>query len=279
MALRFNDLPQPVRERFVQITTAKGHPLVIDQAKKMNRLTLAIIFGVVGFAGTAYFGWHAIERAQVIDPAYDQASYLMIAASIATLLLGVSSILLQQIWKPPPYAMGMYVFPSYLTRANADEIAVMSLADIGVPNIVTVRRNGAHVHTRLELGGGFTFYHSSDAAAQNAWSRIAEARGRWRAMLAARDTAAIASVDPFWECTVHGAWQVPQPPGQMPGQLPPGPVAVKVPTPISIARWAASILVGLMIAGISYAALDALFEEDRAEYNQQFKSPAPKKKR
>jgi hypothetical protein len=132
----------------------------------------------------------------------------------------------------------------------------MSLADVGTPTIVTVRRNGAHVHTRLELGGPFTFYYSNDPLAQAGWARIAAARATFRAMLAARDANAIASVDPFVECTVSGMWSVPN-------QPPHGPRVTPVPLGVKIGRWAGALLIGMVTAGACYGAIDALFDEDR----------------
>jgi hypothetical protein len=80
-------------------------------------------------------------------------------------------------------------------------------------------------------------------------------------MLEARDAGAIASVDPFAECTVSGMWAVPN-------QPPSGPFTVSVPTGLSLARWGGALLIGVVTAGVYYAAIDALFEDDRAEYDK-----------
>ena len=261
MAIRFNDLPQPVRERFVQMTSAPGlDPRVIHFSSAFGGIWMAYV-GVVGsLIALVLILQFTITRGQTVDPIRDKEVYLGFAAAIAVLLLSVSAIAFRLIWKPPPYREGLYALTSYLVKARGGELELTSLADVGTPTIVTVRRNGAHVHTRLELGGPFTFYFPNDASAQAAWARIAAARATFRAMLAARDAPAIASVDPFVECTVTGAWSIPN-------QPPHGPRAVSVPTGIKFARWGGALVFGLASAGIYYAAIDALFEEDRAAYN------------
>lgn len=96
-------------------------------------------------------------------------------------------------------------------------------------------------------------------------------------MMAARDTNAITAIDPFWECTVHGAWQVPEPAAHLPAhaRAQAGPLATKVPTAIRVARWGVALVLGLMVTGVYYAAIDAIFEEERAEYDKRFQTPTP----
>ena len=261
MSIRFNDLPLPVRERFVQVTASPGRdPRVLQYSSSFGGIWMAYVGGVGAIIALAFILQFTLKRGQTVDPIHDKEVYLGFAAAIAVLLLSVSAIVFRFIWKPPPYPQGLYAFTSYLVKASGGDLEMMSLADVGTPTIVTVRRNGAHVHTRLELGGPFTFYFPNDAAAQASWARIAAARGTFRAMLAARDAQAIASVDPFFECTVHGAWNVPNQPPQ-------GPRAVSVPVGIRLGRWGGAVVFGLTAAGMYYAAIDAFFEEDRAAYN------------
>ncbi|CAN5872564.1 hypothetical protein BH11MYX4_BH11MYX4_19660 [soil metagenome] len=263
MRVRFNDLPQPVRERFVHMTQAPGRdPRVLVFNHSFNTVWLAYAGVVLSLVAMVPILQFTFTRGQRIDPIHDKEVYLELAAAIAVLVLSISAIVFRLIWKPPPYRQGLYALRSYLVKASGGDLEVTSLADTGVPNIVTVRRNGAHVHTRLELGGPFTFYYPNGAAAQAGWSAIAEARTQFRAMLAARDAAAIASIDPFVECTVAGTWAFPQP------QPPPAPRVTPVPMGLAIGRWAVAILLGVVTAGLYYAAIDALFDEDRAIYDK-----------
>ena len=263
MAIRFNDLPQPVRERFVQITNAPGlDPRVLVHSKAFGGAWVGYVGAVASLVVIGLTLDFTFTRGDTVDPIHDKEVYLELAAAIAVLVLSVSAIVFRFIWKPPPYQQGLYAFTSYLVKASGGELEMLSLADVGTPTIVTVRRNGGHVHTRLELGGPFTFYFPNDAAAQATWAKIAGARATFRLMLAARDAQAIASVDPFVECTVHGAWSVPnQPPNSLPR-------AVSVPLGMKIARWAGALLIGIVTAGAYYAAIDALFEEERAAHNR-----------
>jgi hypothetical protein len=262
MLVRFNDLPQPVRERFVHLTNAPGvDPRVLLMSKAFGGIWLAYVLGIGSLVAMVPILQFTFTRGQTIDPIHDKEVYLGFAAAIAVLILSITAIVFRAIWKPPPFKEGMYVLTSYLVKASGGELDMRALTDIGTPNIVTVRRNGAHVHTRLELGGPFTFYYSNGAEAQAGWTRIAEARARWRGMIAARDAAAIAQVDPFVECTVSGTWSFPQ-------QPPGGPQATSVPMAIKLGRWGAALLLGVVVAGVYYAAIDAVFDEDRTLHDK-----------
>ena len=262
MPIRFNDLPQPVRERLVHISRAPGlDPRVIIHTKSFGGVWLYYVGAVLSLLALVPILQFIITRGQILDPHYDKEVYLELAAAIAVLLLSITGIAFRFIWKPPPYSEGLYAFTSYLAKVSGGELEMMSLADVGTPTIVTVRRNGAHVHTRLELGGPFTFYYPNDPAAQAGWARMAAARATFRAMLAARDAHAIASVDPFVECTVSGMWSVPN-------QPPHGPRVTPMPIGVKIGRWAGALLIGTVTAGACYAAIDAHFEEDRTAYDK-----------
>jgi hypothetical protein len=262
MSIPFNDLPQPVRERFVQITSAPGRdPRVLVHSKSFGGVWVWYVGAVLSLVAMVPILSFTIRRGQTIDPIHDKEVYMELAAAVAVLLLSISGIVLRFIWKPPPYPEGMYAFTSYLVKASGGDLELMSLADVGTPTIVTVRRNGAHVHTRLELGGPFTFYYPNDPAAQAGWASIAAARATFRAMLAARDAPAIATVDPFVECTVSGTWS-------LPNQPPVGPRATSVPIGVKIARWAGALLIGLVTAGVYYAAVDAIFDDDRTAHDR-----------
>ena len=262
MAVRFNDLPQPVRERLVQISAAPGlDPRVIVHSKSFGGVWFYYVGGVLALVALVPIVQFLVTRGQILEPHYDKEVYLMLAAAIAVFLLSLTGIIFRFIWKPPPYSEGLYAFTSYLAKVSGGEIELMSLADVGTPTIVTVRRNGGHVHTRLELGGPFTFYYSNDSAAQAGWARIAAARATFRAMLAARDAQAIASVDPFVECTVSGMWSVPN-------QPPHGPRVNPVPMGIKLARWGGALVIGMVTAVALYGAIDALLDEERTVYRK-----------
>jgi len=267
MRVPFNTLPRSVRERFVQITKAPGlDPRVLVSSTSWAGIWLAYVLGGLSLIALVPILQFTFTRGQTIDPYHDREVYLELALAIAVLVLSVTAIVFRLVWKPPPYKPGLYAFSSYLVQTRGANLDMMSIADIGTPTIVTVRRNGAHVHTRLELGGAFTFYHSTDAAAQACWGKIAEARGRFCAMLAARDAAAIAQVDPFVECTVAGTWS-------FAGQPPAEPRVNPIPMPIVIGRWAVAIILGVFTAGVYYAAIDHVFDEDRTAYLKSQRRP------
>ena len=262
MLVRFNDLPLPVRERFVPLThagTRDPRVLLHDRATPLGWFKYVTAVGaLVAMVPILQF---TIRRGQNIDPFHDREVYLGFAAAITVFLLSASAILFRFVWKPPPFQEGTFVLASYLVKASGGDLHVTSIAELGTPTIVTVRRNGSYSHTRLDLGGPFSFTYSSDDAARTAWASVARAREAFRAMLAARDAAAIAAVDPFVECTVSGAWSYPN-------QPPVGPRATSVPGGLKIARWVGAVLIGVFTAGAYYVAIDVVFAESRAELDR-----------
>ena len=251
----------------MQIGRAPGmDPRVLSFHKASNGIWAAYVFGVLAVIGLVPILNFTITRGQLVDPYHDREVYLMLAGAIAVIVLSFTAIVFRVIWKPPPYAQGTYIFGSYLVKTNGGQLDLMSLADIGTPSIVTVRRNGAYMHTRLELGGPFTLYYNGDGVAKTAWERIATARGRWRTMLANRDAAAIAQVDPFVECTTTGGWQFPQ------QQLAP-PLADVRPSFLWAVQWGGAALIGLGAAGAYYLAIDTIFDDDRTAAENRFHRP------
>lgn len=259
MLVRFNDLPLPVRERFVQLTHAgRRDPRVLLDGRAVALGWFKYVTAVGSLVAMVPILQFTIRRGQSIDPIHDKEVYLGFAAAIAVFLLSISAILFRFIWKPPPFKEGVFVFASYLVKASGGDLHVTSIAELGTPTIVTVRRNGSYSHTRLDLGGPFSFTYSSDATARADWATVAQARDVFRKMLAARDSAAIAAVDPFVECTVSGTWS-------FANQPPMGPRATSVPGALQIARWVGALLIGVFTAGAYYVAMDVVFAETRAE--------------
>ena len=272
MRVRFNDLPQPCRARFLELANSKvpGDPRVLLRSNDFPSRWLRYV-GVVGaLIAIAVILEYTITRGQVVDPIHDKETYYAFAGAIGILLVSISGIVTSFTWKPPPYTEGSFVFPSYMVRTVGGELDVMSLGEIGVPNVVTVRRNGGYVHTRLELGGGFTFTFNSDGAAQSSWTRIAEARARWRTLLAARDANGIAQIDPFVDCTVAGTWSFPH-------QPPAPPLAAVTPKGVTLGRWGGSFVVGMVTAFLYFTAVDFVFSDSRADHNRPT-TPAPAKR-
>src|SRR4051794_6494876 len=114
MPIRFNDLPQPVRERFVQITQAPDRdPRVLVYNKAFVGAWVPYVLGAGSLFAMAAILQYTIRRGQILDPSFDKESYLGFAAAVAVLLLCISSIAFRFIWKPPPYVEGMYAFSSY----------------------------------------------------------------------------------------------------------------------------------------------------------------------
>ena len=149
------------------------------------------------------------------------------------------AIVYRQLWKPPPYREGLWVFPSGLTRLSGGWVDFNPISQLGRPTLVTVKRNGSYSHSRLELGHPFTFMFNSTQRADQITTSILAARQHMVNLLAARDTAAIASLDPFAECTISNNWA---PPSTLMVQE--GPLAAIVPTAATLAQWLGALALG-----------------------------------
>lgn len=251
MRHKFNDLPRVVRERLVKLTQPnEKDPRILLHDADWNtgwfRYFMAIAaLGVIGFCIN-----FLVERGRYgIHPRHDEEVFLGLAGATWVLLVAVGGIAIRQVWKPPPYREGKWVFPSALVQLSGGWVDVLPIQNLGRPTLVTVRRNGSYQHTRLELGHPFTFIFTQPATAEQITNTILGAKVHMMNLLAARDTAGITSVDPFAECTLSGNWVQPTLGG---GELE-GPTAAIVPTPVRLAQWLGSVVLAGGVAAAAFA--------------------------
>lgn len=256
MRHRFNDLPQAVRERLVKLTAAGGQadPRVLLSDVDWNGGWFKYFMAVGGAGVMAFCLQFLFERARDgIHPRHDEEVFLGLAAGTFVLVVAALSVVFRFVWKPPPYREGKWVFPSGLARLSGGYVEFLPMGQLGRPTLVTVRRNGSYSHSRLELGGPFTFSFTSNQTAEQATGTILAAKERMAQLLAARDTAAIAAVDPFAECTLSGTWLAPQL-----GNVE-GPLAAIVPTAARVAQWVGGLFLGLGAAAGAFAFFSLAF--------------------
>lgn len=260
MKLKFNDLPQPVRERLVKLTLPGGEkdPRVLVHDADWGGGWFKYVTAVGGLGVVLFCLNFLFERGRAgIHPRHDEEVFLGLSAGTFVLLVSLLSVVIRFLWKPPPYREGTWVFPSGLTKLSGGWVEFLPISQLGRPTLVTVKRNGSYSHSRLELGHPFTFTFSSTQAADKATASILGAKQRMIELLAARDTATIAALDPFVECTLSGNWTAP--PSLM-SPVPEGPTAAIVPTPVRLAQWLGSLVLGALAAGGAYAFFSVAFK-------------------
>lgn len=252
MRHKFNDLPRAVRERLVQLTAKGGEkdPRVLLHEPDWSGgwfkyVTTLGSLGVIAFCLNFLFR----RGMQGIHPRHDEEVFAGLAAGTFVLIVSVAAIAFRSVWKPPPYREGKWVFTSGLTKLSGGWVDFLPMSQLPRPTLVTVRRNGSYSHSRLELGHPFTFMFSSNQAAEKTTNAILGAKQYMVALMEARNSAAIAQVDPFAECTLSGNWTAPTL-----GTLE-GPTAAIVPTAARLAQW----LGALVLAGGAAAGAFAFF--------------------
>lgn len=257
MRLKFNELPRAVRERIVQLTHADGKdPRILHFTTHWGGgwfRWLMLIGGVVAAGLCVNF---LVERARDhVHPRHDQEIFLGLAAAMFVVSVAGVGTLYRFLWPPPPYRLGLWAFGSGLMRTDGGWIDFTPATELPRPTLVTVRRNGSYSHSRLELGGPFSFYFPSNAAAEKVCDAILTAKARMVAFVAARDAQAIATVDPFAECTLSGRWSEPA----SSAIAPEGPTAAIVPGVARAVQWVGGLVLGLAVAGGAYAVFSMTF--------------------
>ena len=115
-------------------------------------------------------------------------------------------------------------------------------------------RNGAYSGSRLQLGGGWTFYFSSRQAVEEACNKILAARDVFAKALAAKDGRALMQLDPFSECTLSNIWSSP---GAVDAAE--GPKSPLVPGAFRAAQWFGSLAAGGGVAALAFAMFQSRF--------------------
>jgi len=270
MKLRFNELPPRVREQLVAVTTGANDPRVLARSASFGAGWFKYVTAIAGLVAAAYCFQFVWTRGQEVDPVHDKEVYAGLAASLFVAFASIIGIVYAFVWKPPPYKEGIYAFHSALAKLQHGEIEILPIAQLPRPTLVQVRRNGAYQHTRLELGGPFTFYFNGQPLAEQTCNAILQAKVNFIRMTAARDDRSIYEVDPFAECTISGQWKAP------PGPLT-GPVAAFIPPAARWGRWLGALALGAVFSGGLYAIIDGSFESERAAARRKYDSPPPSK--
>jgi hypothetical protein len=252
MRVPFNDLPQPVRERFIRCATAKP-PHAILSSTHGYATWAPPFFGVIALVGVIGCLNFLIGEANYKAPYYDREIYLLLAGCLFVFFALAATFVYSILWKPPPYRRGSYLFPSYLVHVRGEELDIVPFNLIEQPTVTHRYRNGVYMGSTLDLGANdqrgrvtatFTF-NSKDAAKQAAETYFAT-RERMGRVLAARDAAALQQIDPFYECTLSGQWAEP------PGTPKTEPLVARRPPAASWARWIGAPVLGAGIAGLFY---------------------------
>lgn len=271
MKVRFNDLPQTVRERLLGVFTNPQDPrtIIVDYDVRLGWFKyVSAVGGVVAIAMILNF---LVTEGATKDPWHDREVYAGLAGAAWVFVASVLGIVYRFVWKPPPYREGSWVFKSAIVNADGGMIEILPLHELGRPTIVHTRRNGAYTGSRLELqhhegkSRTFTFQYSTQDSVQKACDSVLDARMAWIDTLKSGNTQRISADDVFAECTMSGEWTNP------PGTLPVPPLAAVVPSGAVWMRWLGSLVFGLAIASVTYLAIDNLYDDDRKAYERKQK--------
>jgi hypothetical protein len=269
MKVRFNDLPQAVRERFVSLSQPNTRdPALILFEKGTPLGWFKWVVAIVGIPAIVGFVNFFLEEGARKEPIYDKEVYGFFAFTIFLFVASLIGILYRFIWKPPPFREGTYALGSALVNADGGELTITPIANMGRPMIIHTRRNGVYTGSRLELAGGaYKFYFGNQAAVESACDRVLQAREFYNRASALNDRNSLAQMDPFFECNASGSWSSPA------GTPARQPLAAVVPSGAKWARWLGALMFGVIVSGALFVVVDNFYEDDRRAYERKFKSP------
>lgn len=249
----FNDLPRVVRERLVKLTTEVGEsPQRLLSGPGGGGGWVPWFFGAGALLALGLCVQFLVERHRGgIRPHSDIEVYAGAGAALFIFFLCASRIVMRRVWPKPPYRVGKWVVPSGLVELSDGELSFLPIAELPRPTLVTVKRNGAYQHTRLELTPSFWFFFIKPQDAEDAVNRVLLAKARFVAALAARDEAAVRALDPLAECTLSGAWSVTE--SSVFGVE--GPLATPVPWRAVGVQVVVSAVLAFAIPGVAYELL------------------------
>lgn len=278
LKVRFNDLPQVVRERLLAALTNPQDPRRIITNLDARLGWFKYVAAVGGVAAIVGFLDFFVREGSRKDPWHDREVYLFFAGTVWIFVTAVIGIVYRFLWKPPPYREGNFVFKSAIVNTDGGELEIMPLHELGRPTIVHTRRNGVYSGSRLELQHHegksrlFQFFYGSQDAVQAGCDSVLDARQAWVETLRAGNVAKIQADDIFAECTLSDSWTAPA------GTPPAPPLVPVVPKAARWARWLGGLVFSVGVAGLTYVIIDNVFESDRKEYQDNFSKPKKKGK-
>ena len=240
--VKFNDLPQPVRERLIAVLTANPRdPRVITFAPATVLAGLSK-FGLVAslFAIVLPLRF-MISRVKEYGIGSDWITYLILGIGTFVFLSSLATRVIERVWPRGPYRTGMWALPGTILETDQGWLEITPTSALGKPTILTVKRRGEYQHSELQLGGKLTFSFGSPETVEAIATRILETKAQVAALVAAGDLAALAKVDPFAECRLSGVWGRP---GALSIQ---GPTAVPRPS-TRLLQWYAPAVLALAVA-------------------------------
>lgn len=271
MKVRFNDLPQTVRERVLAVLMNPQDPRLVISNYDVRLGWFKYFTAIGGAVAIGMIVNFLVEEGSRKDPWFDREVYAGLAFAAFVFLASVIGIVYRFKWEPPPYREGSYVFKTAIVHADGGELEVMPLHELGRPTIVHTRRNGVYSGSRLELQHHqgrsrlFQFYYGSQEQVQRACDSVLGAREVWIDTLRSGNAQKIMSDDVFAECTMSGNWTTP------PGTPLAPPLAAVVPSGARWARWIGALLLGVTVAGVTFVTIDSVFEDDRKAYDRKWK--------
>lgn len=220
----FNQLPRPVRERFVAITQGKAGPTPIFQQRASGAgtfgwillLLLALLFG----AGLLVAGFGSPYGAT--QPVVSIVGYVLLTFLAVVSALGLIKRSLRK--KAFPYTPGAYVFPADTIIVRDDKVKVLSAREIAKLDQVHHHRNGVYMHTLFTFSytdstrESFSVYGKPQAEA--ALARLRSEGAQVAEAMARRDGHQLYPLDPLFEARMAGFQPQSDPTGPVTKPLP-----------------------------------------------------------
>ena len=268
IVVRFNDLPQPARARFLEMTRAGlNDPRLLFSDLKTNVGGLGnwLVGILAGLATLAVLNL-VVDRASRLAPSHNVTDYMFLAVFVSLGMIALVGILYRFIWRSA-FRDGVYVLRTAIVWAKDGTFHILPFEQLGPPELTHHHYNGGYTGSSARFGQGSPVSFRTKDAARDGLGRIMEARAYYMHLLQTRDAARLGAIDVFVECTTSGQWS-------QPGQAPVAPLAPVVPLVATLARGVGSLFIGAAFSAALFAILDVSLADERKEAERRWSAAA-----
>ncbi len=242
MRMKFDELPQSVRERLMALLTSKTRdPRVIAFSPGTLLFGFAKFGLLVSIPAIVLPLKFMIGRVIEYGIGSDWITYLFLGIGTFVFLSSLATMVIERAWPRAPYRTGLWALPGTILETDNGWLEITPTSTLRKPTILTVKRQGRYQHSEIQLGGKLTFSFASQETVEAVSLRVLEAKAQVADLVAKGDLAALAALDPFAECALSGNWGRP---GALSIQ---GPTAVARPN-TKILQWYAPAAIALLVA-------------------------------
>src|SRR4051812_39202403 len=106
MRVAFNDLPKPVRERFISIASGSNPQGALLHSTQRYHTWLFPVLAVFALAGAIYAIVFNIQQAERQAPYFSRTVYILLGVELFVFLASAATFVLRMIWKKPSFRNG-----------------------------------------------------------------------------------------------------------------------------------------------------------------------------